>query len=434
MHKGDKMSKTNYQIQGRDFLINGKKTYSEIPQNDPACHGLLFNARFIQGLFQDVNKANAEHYNRFGKVFDPEINTDELIAALPQWYNIGLRAFTIGLMGGGPCMSYKDWGTLKFGSFSPDGRSFDPAVRTRLEKVLKAADELGMLVIVSFLYHGQFRYFNNDEAIENACHTAVKMLCELDYDNVIIEVANEYDVIEKVVPTSVIGTPEKMAELVQKCQQWCGGRFAVGASTCFVEERQEIVMKASDICLFHGNDKRRQELHNKYTLVRGWCPDRPIVVNEDSQIFTQMDVAMEDHFSWGYYNNWTKQEPPCDWGITDSEDVHFAARVAQTVGLPFRAEEPAPKLLGFEPCSGLKNGERFIRVTSARPDKICKVVFYEDGRKLDAAFAEPFFLYPLSTWHQAAYLPTPGAQKFTARVVMYDGSEILLEQDLTDLR
>lgn len=244
------MSKTNYQIQGRDFLINGKKTYSEIPQNDPACHGLLFNARFIQGLFQDINKANAEHYNRFGKVFDPEINTDELIAALPQWYNIGLRAFTIGLMGGGPCMSYKDWGTLEFGSFSPDGKSFDPAVRTRLEKVLKAADELGMLVIVSFLYHGQFRYFDNDEAIENACHMAVKMLCELDYDNVIIEVANEYDVIEKVVPTSVIGTPEKMAELVKKCQQWCGGRFAVGASTCFVEERQEIVMKASDMSYY----------------------------------------------------------------------------------------------------------------------------------------------------------------------------------------
>ena len=299
------MSKTKYQIQGRNFLINGKLTYSEIPGNDPSCHGLLFNARFIQGLFQDVEEGNRAHYNRFGKIFDPETNTNELVAALPQWYDIGLRAITIGLMGGGPCMSYKDWGTLKFGSFAPDGKTFDPLVRSRLEKVLRAADDLGMLVIVSFLYHGQFRYFEGDEAIENACRTAVEMLCELDYDNVIIEVANEYDVIEKMVPNSEIGTPEKMAELVTKCRQWCGGRFAVGSSTCFVEERQEVVMKASDICLFHGNDKRRQELHNKYTLIRSWCPDRPLVVNEDSQMFTQMDVALEDHFSWGYYNNWT---------------------------------------------------------------------------------------------------------------------------------
>lgn len=427
------MGKTKYQIQGRDFLINGKLTYSEIPGNDPNCHGLLFNARFIQGLFQDVNEDNREHYNRFGKTFDPEVNTQELIDALPQWYNAGLRAITVGLMGGGPCMSYRDWGTLKFGSFSPDGKTIDPAVRARLEKVLKAADDLGMLVIVSFLYHGQFRYFENDAAIEALCKTSVDMLCEMDYDNVIIEVANEYDVIEKVVPSSAIGTPEKMAELVNKCRAWCGGRFAVGSSTTFVDDRQKVVMQASDICLFHGNDKRRQELHNKYTLIRGWCPDRPLVVNEDSALFTQIDVALEDHFSWGYYNNWTKQEPPCDWGITDSEDVHFAARVARAVGLPFPKEEERPRLLGFEPHNCLHAGGRFIRVTTSRPDKILKVVFYEDGKKLDASFAEPFYLYPLSTWHQAAYTRSPGAKKFTAVVVMYDGSELVLEQNLTAL-
>lgn len=427
------MGKTTYQIQGRDILINGKLTYSEIPGNDPNCHGLLFNARFIQGLFQDVNEGNREHYNRFGKIFDPETNTQELIEALPQWYDAGLRAITVGLLGGGPCMSYKDWGTLEFGSFSSDGKTIDPGVRARLEKVLKAADELGMLVIVSYLYHGQFRYFDNDEAIEALCETSTKMLCQLDYDNVIIEVANEYDVIEKKVPGSCIGTPEKMAELVNKCRAWCGGRFAVGSSTTFVDDRQEVVMKASDICLFHGNDKRRQELHNKYTKIRAWCPDRPLVVNEDSALFTQIDVALEDHFSWGYYNNWTKQEPPCDWGITDSEDVHFASAVAKAVGLPFPEQEEVPKLLGFEPHNCLRGGERFIRVTTARPDRILKVVYYEDGRKLDAAFAEPFYLYPLSTWHQAAYKPSSGSRKFTAVVVMYDGSELVLEQDLTAL-
>lgn len=427
------MSKTKYEIQGQDFLINGKLTYTEIPNSNPACHGLLFNARFIQGLFQDVNPDNWSHYQRFGKSFDPERNTDELVAALPQWYDAGLRAITVGLMGGGPCMSYKDWGTLKFGSFSQDGKMMDPGVRARLERVLKAADELGMLVIVSFLYHGQFRYFDGDEAIEEVCKTSVKTLCELDYDNVIIEVANEYDVIEQMVPTSQIGTPEKMAELINLCREWCAGRFAVGASTTFVDERQELVMKASDICLFHGNDKRRQELHNKYTLIRKWCPGKPIVVNEDSTIFTHIDVAVEDHFSWGYYNNWTKQEPPCDWGIGHSEDMHFAAKVCDVVGIPVQHENGDPELLGFEPHNCLPNGERFIRVTTARPDKIQKVVFYEDGMKLDAAFAEPFYLYPLSTWHQAAYCRKPGAKVFCAEVFFYDGQVLRLEHHLDEL-
>lgn len=428
------MGKTKYEIVGRDFYINGKKTYTEIPNNDPRCHGLLFNARFIQGLFQDVNEENREHYNRFGKIFDKDKNTDDLIAALPQWYDAGLRAITVGLMGGGPCMSYKDWGTLKFGSFSSDGKVMDTGIRNRLEKVLKAADGLGMLVIVSFLYHGQFRYYDSDEAIENVCKTSVETLCAMPYDNVIIEVANEYDVIEMMVPESVIGTPEKMAELVEKCRQWCGGRFAVGSSTTFVDERQKAVMQASDIALFHGNDKLRQMLHNKYTLVRSWCPDKPLVVNEDSGLFTQIDVAMEDHFSWGYYNNWTKQEPPCDWGITHSEDDYFARKVSEAVGIAVpELPHDEIRLLGFEPKLCLKNGERFIRVCTYYPERVRKVIFLEDGKKLDVSYAEPFYLYPLSTWHQAEYLPGEGAKEFVAEVYMYDGSVVRLVQDLSTL-
>lgn len=425
------MGKTTYEIKGQDFYINGKKTYTEIPNNNPQCHGLLFNARFIQALFQDVKEENREHYNRFGRTFEVEKNTDALIAALPQWYNAGLRAITIGLMGGGPCMSYKDWGTLEFGSFSSDGKTMDPGVRNRLEKVLKAADDLGMLVIVSFLYHGQFRYFDNDEAIENVCKTSVDTLCAMPFDNVIIEVANEYDVIERMVPDSKIGTPEKMAELVEKCRQWCGGRFAVGSSTCYVEERQKIVMQASDIALFHGNDKLRQMLHNKYTLVRSWCPDKPLVVNEDSAIFTQIDVALEDHFSWGYYNNWTKQEPPCDWGITVGEDDYFAHKVSEVVGIPVsKIPGDELRLIGFEPHLCLKNGERFIRVVSYYPEKIQKVVFLEDGRKLDVSYADPFYLYPRYTWANWEYLPEPGAKEFVAEVHMYDGRIIRLVQSL----
>ena len=55
---------TRLSIQGERFLINGMPTYSEIPDCAPEYHGLLMNARFVQGIFDD--QANPERFVRFG--------------------------------------------------------------------------------------------------------------------------------------------------------------------------------------------------------------------------------------------------------------------------------------------------------------------------------------------------------------------------------
>ena len=84
------MGKTKLQICNTKFLINGELTYSEYPDCPEENRGLLMNARFIQGIFDD--KADASRFERFGRHFDPEENTASLIAALPAWYAHGLRA------------------------------------------------------------------------------------------------------------------------------------------------------------------------------------------------------------------------------------------------------------------------------------------------------------------------------------------------------
>jgi len=89
---------TRVSTKGEDFYINGEKTYSELKDCDTQYHGLLMNARFIQGLFDE--KLEPSRFNRFGRVFDPDQNSDELIESLPLWYCNGLRAITIGLQGG----------------------------------------------------------------------------------------------------------------------------------------------------------------------------------------------------------------------------------------------------------------------------------------------------------------------------------------------
>jgi hypothetical protein len=96
------MAKTKVTVKGVDFYINGKKTYEEIPGSKKNSHGLLWNARFIQGIFDD--KADPGRFARYGfDKWDAEDQTNRLIAALPEWYKYGLRAFTVGIQGGGPC-------------------------------------------------------------------------------------------------------------------------------------------------------------------------------------------------------------------------------------------------------------------------------------------------------------------------------------------
>ena len=58
------MGKTNISIENESFLINGQLTYSEINTSKPQAHGLLMNARFIQGIFDD--QADPGRFARWG--------------------------------------------------------------------------------------------------------------------------------------------------------------------------------------------------------------------------------------------------------------------------------------------------------------------------------------------------------------------------------
>jgi hypothetical protein len=104
--------------------------YVEIAGSHPNVHGLLMNARFIQGIFDD--KAGRERYHCFGRRFDPDTNTNELIAALPEWYRYGLRAFTVGF-GGGPCFTVPN-SQVDNNPFGADGLRLDPKYAERMDQ------------------------------------------------------------------------------------------------------------------------------------------------------------------------------------------------------------------------------------------------------------------------------------------------------------
>src|SRR5256885_13339267 len=76
---------TMVSIVGNEFFINGKPTYAGRTWQGHKIQGLLLNARMVQGLFDDRNPDTVKRwaYPDTGK-WDPERNTRELLAAMPE--------------------------------------------------------------------------------------------------------------------------------------------------------------------------------------------------------------------------------------------------------------------------------------------------------------------------------------------------------------
>ncbi|GAH58674.1 unnamed protein product, partial [marine sediment metagenome] len=95
--------RTEVTIDGDKWLINGRPTYEGREYRDWKIEGLLLNSRMIQAVFDDENETTRAlwGYPDTGE-WDPDRNTAEFVAAMPEWRQYGLVGITIGLQGGMP--------------------------------------------------------------------------------------------------------------------------------------------------------------------------------------------------------------------------------------------------------------------------------------------------------------------------------------------
>lgn len=144
------------------FRINGRPTYPGRTWRGHPIEGLLLNSRMVQGIFDDLNPetAGAWAYPDTRR-WDPERNTREFIAAMPEWRRHGLLAFTLNLQGGSP-QGYSRDQPWHNSAIDADG-SLRPDYLARLRRILDKADELGMVVILGYFY---FDYRMQGEGIE----------------------------------------------------------------------------------------------------------------------------------------------------------------------------------------------------------------------------------------------------------------------------
>jgi hypothetical protein len=421
------MGKTTIGIENESFLINGKLTYSEIEGSKPGAHGLLMNARFIQGVFDD--KASPERFARWGQgTWDAAAHTNNLTAALPEWYGCGLRAFTVGFQGGGPCFTVNNT-SVDNNPFGEDGTQLDPDYAERMDGLIRGADEIGMAVIVSYFYGSQARRLTDGKAVRNAVIGASRFLKDGGYTNVLIEVANEMN-IGSFNEHAIIQQPEGMSTLIDLARHESGG-MAVGCSGGGGYRNREVA-EASDYILIHGNGCSRQRYANMVREVKSWNQGKPIVCNEDSQAIGQLEVAFSTRTSWGYYNNMTKQEPPADWSVTKGEDTFFAHRMAGGIGIEVDtiAEEDQYYLQGLE--SGWSyGGERWVRLASQYPETVDHVDYFVNDALTYTSYDEPFSVNFQTNWRQKGVKSNVG-DRWKAIVYLANGEAIERSAEVTD--
>ena len=164
---------TEVSIVGDRWFINGKVT-----NPGSQCEGLLMNVRMVNATFED----------RSGKKpgFEPETNTDEFIASLPDYARTGVNAVTFCLQGGMP--GYE--GAINT-AFNADG-SLRRDYMQRVERAIRACDEHGVVVILGCYYQRQAKFIDDEVALRAGLMNIARWHAASGFQNVVLEVANEF--------------------------------------------------------------------------------------------------------------------------------------------------------------------------------------------------------------------------------------------------
>lgn len=172
---------TTVSIEGRNWMIDG------VPMlNGSPAEGLLVNVRMVNAVFEDSGPVASDH---LPPDFDPDKNTLQFIEKIPDYYAHGVRGFTVSLQGGLP--GYE--GAVNT-AFHADG-SLKEQYLARVERVVRAADAQGAVIILSCFYQRQRSHadaLKGKQAIRNAVANIVEWLSQEGFSNVVLEISNEY--------------------------------------------------------------------------------------------------------------------------------------------------------------------------------------------------------------------------------------------------
>lgn len=327
---------THVSIDSNQFRINGTLTYKDRYWEGYKIEGLLFNARLVQGIFNDSNQKTSYRWKYPNNSdFSPYRNTKEFLAAMPSWKEHGLLAFSLNMQGGSP-MGYgnKDWINTAYDSLG----NLKEDYLLRLDMILQKADELEMVVILGLFYFGQDQHLKDEAAVIAAVDNTINWLHQKRYRNVIIEVNNECDSRDY---DHDILKEDRVYELMDNIKFNMQNDYRYLVSTSFegyVVPTNEIVKRA-DFVLLHGNGVNEpHKIKDMVDAVKKLeaYKSMPILFNKDDHYAfdrpkNNCRAATEAYASWGYFDYRRKgetfangfQSVPVDWKIGSRRKKDF---------------------------------------------------------------------------------------------------------------
>jgi hypothetical protein len=340
--------RTVVSIKADRFFINGRPTYEGRSYEGMKIEGLLMNSRMVQGIFDDLNAETSSRWSYPDtEKWDPERNTSEFIAAMPEWRRHGLLSFTINFQGGSP-QGYSQDQPWHNSAFDADGVLRSDYL-LRMERILDKASELGMVPIVGYFYFGQDQRLRNEEAVRRAVREATIWLLQKGYLNILVEIANECDNNKYDHPVIKKDRIHELLNLTRSLThngKRSGRRLLAGVSFNGGSIPSSNVIAASDFLLLHGNGvkdpDRIAQMVEDTRRVPGYRK-MPILFNEDDHFdfdkpVNHMLKAIGAYASWGYFDPGASdyrngyQCPPVNWRINTERKRAFFNLLKKVTG------------------------------------------------------------------------------------------------------
>jgi hypothetical protein len=297
-----------------------------------ATAGRLMNFRAANALFDDETRSDD----------NPNATTTEFVRQFDNYRNHGILAMTVSLQGGNP-----GYDGAVVSAFRSDG-SLKPEWMSRAGQVIEAADARGMVIILTYFYQRQDQILRDEAAVKRGVTNATDWLISKNYRNVIIEIANEYDLVGKFDHTiisnnTVAGGIGELINLAKSRFNGRGWRLPVSASRSSPVFAGGVA-ETADVSLVHGNGQKDWEgTHDTYTMMARIRDNHnvPVVMNEDDNGQTPsntvlsrdthaLDDALRAGGSWGLMWKPLNQYYPMEWNLGNpseitTDDGYFAA-------------------------------------------------------------------------------------------------------------
>ena len=317
---GENTGRTRVTLVNGQWHINGTITHP-----GSAAEGRLMNVRMVNAIFED----RAKHLE-----FDAEANTDRFIARIQDYAAQGVNAFTICLQGGMP--GYE--GAVN-SAFAPDGSLRDEYLQ-RAERVIRACDRHGVVVILGLYYQRQSAILRDEAAVRAGVVNAAHWVRERGFQNVLLEVANEYP--HEGFAHALIRDPQGQASLIKLARNIAPG-LLVSAGGYGDRAIHPEVAAAADFPLPHWNNTKVEQIPARIVALKRY--GKPIVTNEDDKrgadAVAAMRASVENGASYGLMLHQHNQTFPFHFDGAADDPVFYA----ELRKLTTPREQPVPKVV-----------------------------------------------------------------------------------------